>query len=63
MAKVFSAYLAFGATKPRNKIFALLGFTDSFANLNHVIDYDEEASTNSNILLQVANCIPENAIC
>lgn len=42
MAKVLTIYLAFGATKPRDKIFTLLGFTDSFANLNHVIDYDRK---------------------
>ncbi len=49
-------FLAFKATKPRDKIFALLGLTESASDLNHIIDYKRSMSS---ILLEVADFILE----
>lgn len=49
-------FLAFKATDPRDKIFALLGLTDSASDLNHIVDYTKSMSS---ILLEVADDILE----
>jgi len=49
-------FLAFKATEPRDKIFALLGLTESASDLKHIIDYSRYMSS---ILLEVANFIME----